>query len=190
LFPESSDRLLVEQLQGRTDKSGQFILDVGTPGDDPDLLFEQAQAAETSDTATAERLYRRLVNIDPGDPAPAFNLGNVLRADGRKTEAESAYRAAIRTDPDFAEGWYNLADVLDEQGRTDEAVACLKRAVAANPAYADAIFNLALSLQRLGHHVEAASYWRRYLRIDGTSPWAARARRALKLCEIELAASP
>ena len=36
LFPESSDRILVEQVQGRTDKKGQFVLDVDTPADDAD----------------------------------------------------------------------------------------------------------------------------------------------------------
>jgi hypothetical protein len=36
---------------------------------------------------------------------------------------------------------------------------------------------------------EAAGWWRRYLVLDGSSPWAARAKRALKYCEIQLAGS-
>jgi tetratricopeptide (TPR) repeat protein len=188
LFPESSDRILVEQVQGRTDKTGQFVLDVDKPAADADAVFLEAQAAEEEgDAATAERLYGRAMKLDAADAAAPFNLGNVLRSGGRNLEAETAYRAAVKADPAFAQAWYNLADVLDDQRRTKEAIDCLHRALEAEPTYADAMFNMALFLQRLERHAEAAEWWRHYLNVDGNSPWAARAKRALKFCEIHLA---
>jgi tetratricopeptide (TPR) repeat protein len=190
LFPESSDLLLVEQVQGRTDKTGQFILDVEEPADDIETVFVAAQSAEEEgDLATAERLYRRAMKMDPLDAAAPFNLGNVLRATGRNLEAEAAYSAAVKADPGYATAWYNLADMLDDQRRTKEAIACLRRALDADPAYLDAMFNMGLLLQRLERHGEAAQWWRRYLALDATSPWAARAKRSLKFCEIQLLGS-
>ena len=188
LFPESSDRILVEQIQGRTDKTGQFVLDVEPPATDADAVFAAAQAAEEgNDAASAERLYRRAMKLDPADAAAPFNLGNVLRAAGRSLEAETAYRAAVKADRDFALAWYNLAEVLDEQRRTQEAIDCLKRALDADPAFADAMFNIGLFFQRLDQPAEAAAWWRRYLTVDTSSPWAALAKRALKYCEMQLA---
>jgi len=188
LFPESSDRILVEQMKGRTDKTGQFILDVEEPSDDADVVFQDAQSAEDAgDATTAEQLYRRAMKMDPADPAAPFNLGNVLRVLGRSLEAETAYRAAVKADPRFAQAWYNLADLLDVQRRTKEAIACLDRALEADPGYADAMFNMALLLQRIERHADAAQWWRRYLSIDGSSPSAAHAKRAMKYCEIQLA---
>jgi tetratricopeptide (TPR) repeat protein len=190
LFPDARDKLLVEQFRGRTDQKGQFVLPVGEPQESPDALFEQAQAAEEArQVETAERLYRRVMKLDPGDPAAAFNLGNLLRGAGRKTEAEAVYRTAVKTDPAFAEAWYNLADLLDDQGRTPEAITSLERALAAEPSHRDAIFNLALLLQRTEHLSDAAAYWRRYLALDDKSDWAARAKRSLKYCEMRLAHS-
>jgi tetratricopeptide (TPR) repeat protein len=190
LYPASSDAILVEQLKGRTDKTGQFILEIDADAESVDALFEQAQAAEEAeDFETAERLYRKVGQLDPSDPAATFNLGNLLRARGRKVEAEAAYRAAAKADPDFAEAWYNLADLRDEQGFPEEAIAALKRAVAADPDYADAIFNLGLLYQRADDSAAAAPYWRRYLALDQQSPWASRARQALKYCEMKLARS-
>jgi tetratricopeptide (TPR) repeat protein len=190
LFPESSDTLLIEQMNGRTDETGQFVLPMAPPPDNPDILFEQGQVAEDAkDVVTAERLYRRVMKLDPEDPAAAYNLGNLLRGNGRVIEAEASYRAAIKADPEFAEAWYNLADILEEQGRADEAILCLQQAIHADPNYADAVFNLALFLQRLEQHLQAVRWWRRYLELDSSSLWAARARRALKFCEMQIAGS-
>jgi len=189
LYPAASDALLVEHVKGRTDRRGQYVLPVGEAGEDPDDLFEQAQVAEEGgDIATAQRLYGKVMRIDPKDPIAAFNLGNILRSTGRKVEAEAAYRASTKADPRFAEAWYNLADLLDNQGRSDQAIECLERALAIDPRYADAIFNLALMHQRADRPAEAAACWQRYLALDNASPWAARARRALKYCQLVLAA--
>ena len=154
---------------------------------DADALVDRAQSAEDAgDFAEAERLYRVLMKCDPTDAAPPFNLGNMLRADGRKVEAETALRAATRADPMFAEAWYNLSDLLDEQGRSEAAIDCLRKALRAAPDYPDAMFNLALLLQRNDKHAEAAEYWRRYLANDTRSEWATRARRSLKFCEMQV----
>src|SRR5215831_21327741 len=48
------------------------------------------------------------------------------------------------------------------------------------------MFNLALLLQRGSRHKEAAEYWRQYLANDAESEWAARARRSLKFCEMQV----
>jgi len=76
--------------------------------------------------------------------------------------------------------------LLDEQGRVQAAIESLRTALRAAPDYADAMFNLALLLQRTNQYAEAADYWRRYLASDGQSEWAARARRSLKFCEMQL----
>jgi tetratricopeptide (TPR) repeat protein len=76
--------------------------------------------------------------------------------------------------------------LLDDQGRSEAAVECLRKALLVAPEYIDAIFNLALLLQRKCAYGEAADYWRRYLRSDCASEWAARARRSLKFCAIQV----
>src|SRR5215469_11640654 len=145
--------LEVEQPGGRTDKNGQFVLSVDTSRHNLDDLFEQAQSAEEAgDIAEAARLYRTLMKSDPTDASAPFNLGNMLRADGRNVEAEAALRTATRVDPKFSDAWYNLSDLLDEQGRTEAAIECLRTTLRVAPDYADAMFNLALLLQRTNRY--------------------------------------
>jgi tetratricopeptide (TPR) repeat protein len=179
--------LEIEQPGGRTDQRGQFVLAVDASQRNPDDLFEQAQSAEEAgDIAEAERLYRILMRSDPTDASAPFNLGNMLRADGRNVEAEAALRAATRVDPTFADAWYNLSDLLDEQGRSEAAIECLRTALRVAPDHTDAMFNIALLLQRTNQYAEATDYWRRYLGSDCQSEWAARARRSLKFCEMQI----
>jgi tetratricopeptide (TPR) repeat protein len=179
--------LQVEQPGGRTDQQGQFMLSVDQSQNNPDDLFEQAQSAEEAgDIAEAERLYRMLMKSDPTDAAAPFNLGNLLRASARNVEAEAALRAATRADRTFADAWYNLSDLLDEQGRVEAAIECLRTTLRVAPDYVDAMFNLGLLLQRQNQYAEAADYWRQYLKADCQSEWAARARRSLKFCEMQI----
>jgi len=127
-----------------------------------------------------------LTKTDPTDASAPFNLGNMLRANGRNVEAEAALRAATRVDPTFADAWYNLSDLLDDQGRVETAIECLRTVLCVAPDYADAMFNLALLLQRTNQYAEATNYWRRYLLSDCQSDWATRARRSLKFCEMQV----
>jgi len=188
LYPEDADNLLVEHPGGRIDRKGQFVLPIESAKPAADALFEKAQAAEEAEAwHTAARLYALVMNFDPTDATSAFNLANVLRAQNRLIDAEAAYRIAVERDSNFAEAWFNLADLFDEQRRGAEAVLCLQQALKADPDYADAVFNLALLLQRLDRISDAAMHWKRYLEIDRTSKWADRAKRALKLCEMQIA---
>ena len=140
--------------------------------------------AEVLGTITRKR---REGGIDLGDGGgAAIQSWEHASATDRKVEAEAELRAATRADPTFAEAWYNLSDLLDEQGRSEAAIDCLRRALQAAPDYADAMFNLALLLQRGSRHKEAAECWRQYLANDAQSEWAARARRSLKFCEMQI----
>ena len=76
--------------------------------------------------------------------------------------------------------------ILPVQERLDCSLCHREFSLRAAPDYADAMFNLALLLQRTNQYADAADYWRRYLASDCQSEWAARARRSLKFCEMQV----
>ena len=188
LVPAGTDDLVVSYLERETNTRGQYVLPLEQAVDDAETVFERAELAEQNeDWTAAERLYRRAMRLDPRNAAASFNLANMLRDLGRRVEAEGLFRATTKLDPMLAEAWFNLADVLDEGCRREEAVAMLTRAIDIDPDYADAFFNLGLLEQKLGHFDQAARHWRKYLTLDTESHWSARARRALKYCELRQA---
>jgi hypothetical protein len=86
--------------------------------------------------------------------------------------------------------WHSPLLALDflpsRQFPSARRIECLRTALRVAPDYVDAMFNLALLLQRTSRYAEAADYWRRYLANDRQSEWAARARRSLKFCEMQI----
>ena len=161
--------MLVEQLKGRTDKTGQFVLtiDDARRRSPTRCSRRRRRPRRQHDAETAERLYRRVMKLDPDDAAAAVQPRQPA-ARGRPQASRPSRPIAPPSRPIRASraAWYNLADLLDDQGRTEEAIDCLARALDADPAYADAMFNMALFLQRLEQHAEAAGWWRRYLALD------------------------
>jgi tetratricopeptide (TPR) repeat protein len=176
---------LARRIEGQlAELDGQMRLPLANPGNPSvDEVFEAAEDAEQAgDLAAAEALYRRCVGLDRTDPIAPFNLANVLREQGRSSEAKSYLQLALATDPKFADAWYNLALLVDAEGRKDLARAYLERASAADPDYADPLYNLAQLYFEAGELAAAARLWRRYLILDPDSEWSRLARHGLAIC--------
>ena len=170
--------------EGYADLDGQLRLpmpDAGNPT--ADELFEAAEIAEDAgEWASAERHYRRALDLDGGDQGAAFNLANALAAQDRGAEAQIYLRRALAIDPDFAEAWYNLAGFLDAAADRAGAKDSLNKALAIDGEYADALYNLGQLHFEDGDYGRALECWEHYLRLDPQSEWGEKARRAMAVC--------
>ncbi len=63
--------------------------------------FEKAQVLTDRDKAIA--LYREGLALCPDDDVAHFELGKILAAGGRNTEAQVEFEAALKINPDFLE---------------------------------------------------------------------------------------
>ena len=79
------------------------------------------------------------------------NLGNALKALGRRGEAIASYRQALVLNPQLPEALCNLGHTLVDEGQGEEAAACCRRAIALRPGFAAAHCNLGRALAQLGH---------------------------------------
>ncbi|NCQ30379.1 MAG: tetratricopeptide repeat protein, partial [Armatimonadetes bacterium] len=77
----------------------------------------------------AERLFRRALELDPGNARHTGNLAAFI-ADIRKNhdEGERLYRRALELDPEHAANTSNFAELLLVRGRFDECKQVLRRA--------------------------------------------------------------
>src|SRR6185312_4420243 len=97
------------------------------------LNFLALLVRDRGDLAEAEALFRRGIEMAPGDAHLHNNLGNLQRRLGDLAGAEASLRKAVRLKATYPEAYHNLGIVLAELGRREEAVAALRRATAQRP---------------------------------------------------------
>jgi tetratricopeptide (TPR) repeat protein len=89
------------------------------------------------------------------------NLGGVMLALHRLSEAERLFRQALRIRPRYADAMGNLGTVLQLDGRPDEAVDVLRQALEVRPDSAAWLKNLGNALRAEGRHADALAAYRR-----------------------------
>jgi predicted O-linked N-acetylglucosamine transferase (SPINDLY family) len=108
----------------------------------------------------AERLYRAILDRDPGCADAWHLLGLIEHQRGRPSEAVARIERAVSLSPRFAAAWSNLGRALRAEGRQEEALDAFRRALELDPGLAEARFNLATALHDRGAFEEASDHYR------------------------------
>jgi Flp pilus assembly protein TadD len=85
--------------------------------------------------------YRKSLSIDANNALAWNNLGNLLKRDGKSTEAIEALREAVRLKPDWADAQCNLATAHLSLGEMDSAEKLLDSALALAPEHPQIHYN-------------------------------------------------
>jgi len=121
-------------------------------------------ALQRGNNAAAVELITEAIRIRSSEHYYS-NLGNALKALGRRNEAIDCYRRALSIKPDLPEAHSNLGNALIEAGDLDEGMACCRRAIALQPRLAEAHNNLANAFRARGEFDAALESYRRALEI-------------------------
>lgn len=137
----------------------------------------------------ARQHYRRLLELNPMDSAPAAGLIG-LQGGASPVQEESRIKLLLRQEPAAAHLHFALGTLYVAQGRWAEAQQAFFDAYRHDAENADYAFNLAVSLDRLGQRTAAMDYYRRAVDLvrAGTAGFDAAA--ALRRIETLSAAAP
>jgi tetratricopeptide (TPR) repeat protein len=119
-----------------------------TKADQPySVLLQQALGLQQAGRrAEAEPLYRKVLQLSPGQPDALHLLGLLCKDTGRIDEAEKLMRLSLEASPRQPHVLNNLANLLGNLGRREEALVNYRRATTLAPQYSDAWRNLGLTL--------------------------------------------
>lgn len=134
-----------------------------------EVLQSALEACVSGDLAGGERLLRQFLRRVPQSVDGWFNLGKVLKDQGRLEEAVEAYRTASELQPGDATLFYNTGNVLRDLRRPAEARDMYRKALALNPQLHEAHSNLGVVLEELGDRVAAGESYARALREGADS---------------------
>lgn len=124
----------------------------------------EIEAREATTLTLSERLAvaEQQVREYPDAPLPHFIIGEIMRGQGRGSDAVRAYQSALRRDPSFVPALVSLADVLTvlNSGRVGaDAKRFYSRAIAIDPKQVHAGFMAGLADWQAGDRPLARSRW-------------------------------
>ncbi|MBD8871358.1 tetratricopeptide repeat protein [Rhodanobacter sp. DHB23] len=121
------------------------------------------QAHQADELATAERLYREVLDLRVAQPDALHYLGVLCHQDGRSDEGVALIRTALRITPRHPDAHNNLGNIHKECGRLREAEACYRRALECDPRHHNALSNLAVVLEAQQRPLEAFAVFEKLL---------------------------
>uniref|UniRef100_A0A8C5WH57 Protein O-mannosyl-transferase TMTC2 n=1 Tax=Leptobrachium leishanense TaxID=445787 RepID=A0A8C5WH57_9ANUR len=117
------------------------------------LFYGLKTVVRNGDWKNEEMLYRSGIQVNP---AKAWgNLGNVLKSQGKISEAENAYRNALYYRSNMADMLYNLGLLLQENSKFSEALHYYTLAIGSRPTLASAYLNTGIILMNQGRTEDA-----------------------------------
>lgn len=135
------------------------------------LAFVADTYRERGEARAAASVYRKALEIVPGDPAVLHNLGLALANAGDWEGAVSSYRASLQANPGQPLVWVNLGIALESMGDRAGAIEAYRSALELNAEEPLAHFNLGNVYLREGQVPEAIAQYRRALAVDfGLAP--------------------
>lgn len=118
------------------------------------------------DFATAERLYRAVLEIDPDEPRATQFLGVLMAQTERHAEAVPLLRRTAALTPNDPGCWNNLGNVLFKSGDPTAAAEAYRKAIALAPGNAQPHSNLGVVLHLCGHPEAAEAALREAITLD------------------------
>ena len=132
-----------------------------------DLFFKIAdEQVKVGDYTSAEKSYRAGLTLRPSSARDYYNLGLILQAGGRPSDAAREYRRALDFDKDHREAHSKLAVLLASQGQIKDALRHFRRVAELDPESAPAHVNLGVALSKLEDAEAAIRHFRLALELQ------------------------
>ena len=109
--------------------------------------------------------FERALALKPDYAEAHTNLGNILRDQGKLSDAAARYQRALALKPDFPDAHNNLGNTLKDQGKLGDAVRHYQRAFALRPEFPEAHNNLGNALAAQGKLGDAVAQYQRALAL-------------------------
>lgn len=120
------------------------------------------------DHIAALKCWRRLTELEPGNPASHARLGNALLQAGDHAGTVESYRTLSRLAPGTPESWHNLSLALRHDHRPQEARDACERALSLRTDHPAALLNRGILLEHEGDLDGAAASYRQALAGEPT----------------------
>jgi len=121
---------------------------------------------------SAEQSFEKALEMNPGDPTPAYYLALLSAESGDIDQTISAFQRVVRIDPEHDRSWYNIGLAYSQKGDFTSAISYLDQAIALNPESVDYLWAKATVMYRTGDMEDLPTVIEKILAIDYDHPQA------------------
>ncbi len=159
--------------------TGGVISDVSATEDLPDtksrteiyhLIDRALSLMATRNLNAAEKILKQVVELDPANPSPHLNLGDILGYQGKYEEAEKYLRICLDLSPTNTMAHLSLGNLLSAVERFDEAETVFDEILDAMPKNAEALFGKAQLYEKWGDRKTALRLYKETQRLMPNMP--------------------
>ena len=110
--------------------------------------------------------YQNIIKEDPSLAGPYYNIGIILKRNGRVEEAIDIYKKAISLKPDYVQAYNNLGVLYKDNKKYENAIKMFTRAKELQPDHQNSYYNLALIKKEQGLDEEAIELFLKVLELN------------------------
>ena len=110
--------------------------------------------------------YQNIIKEDPSLAGPYYNIGIILKRNGRVEEAIDSYKKAISLKPDYVQAYNNLGVLYKDNKKYENAIMMFTRAKELQPGHQNSYYNLALIKKEQGLSEEAIELFLKVLELN------------------------
>ena len=88
--------------------------------------------------------YQKITKKDPSLAGPYYNMGIILKRNGRVEEAIDSYKRAISLKSDYVQAYNNLGVIYKDSENYENAIKMFTKAKEIQPDHQNSFYNLAL----------------------------------------------
>ena len=134
-----------------------------------DLLRAAKNCHAEGDVRSAEKYYKQVLKMDPGNSSAIYLLAVLLHENGRNIRALSLLRKGLDTVGDQLQLFNLFSTILNVIGNWDEAEEVARKAIKIDPTNSDIWLNLARSLAHKKEFKEAQESYIRHIELSPNS---------------------
>ena len=110
--------------------------------------------------------YQKIIKKDPSLAGPYYNMGIILKRNGRGEEAIDSYKKAISLKSDYVQAYNNLGVLYKDDKKYKNAITMFMKAKELQPDHQNSYYNLALIKKEQGLDEEAVELLLKVLDIN------------------------
>ena len=110
--------------------------------------------------------YQKIIKKDSSLAGPYYNMGIILKRNGRVEEAIDRYNKAISLKPDYVQAYNNLGVLYKDNEKYENAITMFMKAKELQPDHQNSYYNLALIKKEQGLDEEAVELLLKVLEIN------------------------